>query len=275
LLVNRLTRLWRRTLRSVGHWIADEQQLWRPRRNVLDRHAYGPRFDALTSGASAILEQTAHDERGAAVCAAIEIMRNSQVHTRPLGGSEPAAPFAELTREEARLSVPRAVTGRCIRLGQNELSLEKLAWLMVLILVGMYAIMALEYVKTQTVADRNERARALVTANDVVPLRLAAGPGVPAGTRGTYWGQVGADMAVLDVSDLPPTPQGARYRWWVEHANHWTSIGIARPDATGSARLIVESPELAIPPDAVQVTKEPDDDSQTPMASGVLIWPAR
>jgi Anti-sigma-K factor rskA len=147
--------------------------------------------------------------------------------------------------------------------------------LIALILVAMYGIMALEYVKTQAVADRNERALALVTANDVVPIHLAAGPGVPAGTQGTYWARVGANIAVLDVSDLPSTPPGTRYRWWVEHANHWTSIGIARTDATGSARLIAESPDLATPPDALQVTREPDDDSQTPMASGVLIWPAR
>ena len=202
-------------------------------------------------------------------------MRNSQVHTRPLGGSAPAAPFAILIREEARLAVAPWVSGRRIRLGQSEFEAEKLSLLIVLILVAMYGIMALEYVKTQAVADQNERALALVTTNDVVPIHLAAGPGVPAGTRGTYWGQVGANIAVLDASNLPPTPQGTRYHWWVEHANHWTSIGIARPDATGSARLIAESPELATLPDAVQVTREPDDDSQTPMASGVLIWPAR
>jgi len=53
LLVNPLTRLWRRTVECVGHWIIDEQQL-RPRPN-------------------AMLERTAHDERSAAVCAAIEI----------------------------------------------------------------------------------------------------------------------------------------------------------------------------------------------------------
>jgi hypothetical protein len=276
LLVNGLTRLWRRTLESVGHWIADDEQFWRPRRTVLDAHADRASFDVLPPRASAMLEQTAHDERSAAVWAAVEIMRNSQVDTRPLGGSEPAAAFANLTREEARLCAPRWITGRRIRLGQNEVGVEKLSLLIVLILVGMYGIMALDYVETQTVADRNERALALVTANDVVPIHLAAGPGVaPAVTRGTYWGRVGAEMAVLDVSDLQPTPPGTRYRWWIEHANHWTSIGIARPDATGSARLIAEGPELSTPPDALQVTRESDDASQTPMTAGVLTWPAR
>jgi len=272
--VNRLTRLWRRTLESVGHSIIDEEQLWGARGNVLDTRADSAGFDTPTPRASAMVERTAQDERSAAVCAAIEIMRSSQVHTQPHGASEPAVPFPKVTREVASLGVPRGIKGRRIRLGQNEFELEKLSLLILLILVGMYG-MALEYVKTQAVADRNERALAVVTANDVVPIHLAAGPGVPAGTRGTYWGHVGANIAVLDVSDLSPTPQGTRYRWWVEHANQWTSIGIARPDATGSARLIAESPELATPPDALQVTREPDDGSQTPMASAVLIWPAR
>ena len=59
------------------------------------------------------------------------------------------------------------------------MSLDKLALLIVFILVGMYGILALQYVRTQTVADRNELAVALVTAKDVVPLRLAATSGFP------------------------------------------------------------------------------------------------
>jgi hypothetical protein len=273
--MNRLSRLWRRTLQSVGHWIMDAEQLRQSPCDVLDTRAHTASFDVVAPRAGGMLEPTANDERSAAVCAAIEIMRNSQVRTRPLGGPEPAPPFAKLTRDDERLHEPRRITGRRIRLGQDDVSVEKLFLLIVLILVGLYGIMALEYVKTQAVADQNERALALVTANDVVPIHLAAGPGVPAGTRGTYWGQIGADIAVLDVADLQPTPPGTRYRWWVEHASHWTSLGIAKPDATGSARLIAEGPELATPPDAVQVTSEPDDGRQTPMASGVLIWPAR
>jgi hypothetical protein len=71
-----------------------------------------------------MVEQTAHDERSAAVCAAIEIMRSSQAQLWPLGGSEPAAPFVKLTCEESRFAVPPWVTGRRIRLGQNEVGLS-------------------------------------------------------------------------------------------------------------------------------------------------------
>jgi len=160
-------------------------------------------------------------------------------------------------------------------LGQSELGFERLSLLIVLILIGMYGIMALECVKTREIADRNERALGLVIARNMVPIHSEAEPGAPAAARGTYWGQVGADMAVLDLSDLSATPNSARYHWWVEHADRWTSIGIATPDATGNARLIVESPELVTPPDALRVTKEPEDGSVTSMASGLLMWPTR
>jgi len=55
-------------------------------------------------------------------------------------------------------------------------------------------------------------------------------------------------------------------------------LDVDRHRKTGYHRerpLIAESPELATPPDALQVTSEPDDGGQTPMASGVLIWTAR
>jgi len=154
-------------------------------------------------------------------------------------------------------------------------SLDKLALLIVFILVGMYGILALQYVRTQTVADRNELAVALVTAKDVAPLRLAAASGAPSAANGTYWGRVGTDVAVLTLSDLPPAAEGVRYRGWVQHADRWTSIGVASPDAAGSARLIAESPDLAFAPDALRVSLEPYDASTVPMGRSVLTWPDR
>src|SRR5216684_5003603 len=168
---------------------------------------------------------------------------------------------------------PRWITERRIRIGEDEVSLDRLALLIVFILVGMYGILALQYVRTQTVADRNELAVALVTAKDVAPLRLAAASGVPSAANGTYWGRVGTDVAVLTLSDLPPAPEGVRYRGWVQHADRWTSIGVASPDAAGSARLIAESPDLAFAPDALRVSLEPYDASQVPLGPSVLTWP--
>jgi len=220
-------------------------------------------------------EWIAGDERRAAFCAALDILR--QVQPRPTPHPEPVAQalFPQLTRREAGLQAPRWITERRIRIGQDEVSLDKLAMLIVFILVGMYGILALQYVRTQTVADRNELAVALVTAKDVAPLRLAAASGVPSAANGTYWGRIGTDVAVLTLSDLPPAPEGVRYRGWVQHAERWTSIGVASPDAAGSARLIAENPDLAFAPDALRVSLEPYDVSQAPLGPSVLTWPNR
>jgi len=215
----------------------------------------------------------AGDERRAAVYAALDIVRQAQrrlmLHPEPVA----QALFPHLTRREAGLQALRWIADRRIRIGQDEVSLDRLALLIVFILVGMYGIMALQYVRTQTVADRNELAVALVTATDVAPLRLSAAPGVPSAANGTYWGRAGTDVAVLTLSDLPPAPEGARYRGWVQHADRWTSIGVASPDAAGCARLIAENPELAFAPDALRVSLEPYDASQVPLGPSVLIWP--
>jgi hypothetical protein len=101
---------------------------------------------------------------------------------------------------------------------------------------------------------------------------LAAISGFPSAANGTYWGRVGTDVAVLTLSDLPPAPEGVRYRGWVHHADRWTSIGVATLDAAGSARLIAESPDLAFAPDALRVSLEPTDGSPVPMGPSMLIW---
>jgi len=125
--------------------------------------------------------EDARDERRAAVCEALDILRQArpQRQTLPQPQPEGLALFPQQTRQEAGLQAPRWITERHIRIGEDEVSLDKLALLIVFILVGMYGIMALQYVKTQTVADRNELAVALVTAKDVAPLRLAPPSGCP------------------------------------------------------------------------------------------------
>jgi hypothetical protein len=219
--------------------------------------------------------EDARDERCAAVCEALGILRQAQPQRQALPQRQPEGPalFPQLTRQEAGLKAPRWITERRIRIGQDEVSLEKLPVLIVVILVGLYGILALQYVRTQTVAERNELAVALVTAQAVAPLRLAATSGFPVAASGAYWARVGTDVAVLTISDLPPAPDGVRYRGWVHHADSWTAIGVANPDAAGSARLIAENPDLAFAPDALRVSLEPYDASQIPLGPSVLTWP--
>ncbi len=282
--MNREHNVWQWVLQGTRDRIINVllRRLSRP--DVVDTGADGRRSDAggkepLLEAVRAdtpvnLVERIEYDERRAAVCEALDILRQVQPRRQALPQRQPEglALFPQLTRQEAGYA-PRWITERRIRIGQDEVSLDRLALLIVFILVGMYGIMALQYVRTQTVADRNELAVALVTAKDVAPLRLAAAAGAPSAANGTYWGRAGTDVAVLTLSDLPPAPEGVRYRGWVQHADRWTSIGVASPDAAGSARLIADNPDLAFAPDALRVSLEPYDASQVPLGPSVLTWP--
>jgi hypothetical protein len=128
-------------------------------------------------------ERIARDERRAAVCEALDILRHAQRQPLPQPDPQASAFSSTLSRDQTGLRAPLWIRCRSIRIGQDEVSLDKLALLILFILVGMYGILALQYVKTQTVADRNELAVALVTAKDVAPLRLVAGSGVPSAAK--------------------------------------------------------------------------------------------
>lgn len=66
-----------------------------------------------------------------------------------------------------------------------------------------------------------------------------------------------ATIAVITLSNFPPAPPGQTYQAWVLHRRRWISLGTARPDARGGARLIAEGPDLTEFPEAIQVTQEP------------------
>jgi hypothetical protein len=281
--MKRERNVWRWVLQVTRDRIINGPRSQRSAPDVVETGVYGPLSNAaaeepLLEAVRAdtrgnVVERIECDERRAAVCEALDILRQARPRPRPHPEPVARALFPQLTRQEAGLQAPRWITARRIRIGQDEVSLDRLALLIVFILVGMYGILALQFVRTQTVADRNELAVALVTAKDVAPVRLAPASGVPGAANGTYWGRVGTDVAVLALSDLPPAPEGVRYRGWVRHADRWTSLGVASPDAVGGARLIAESPDLAFPPDALQVTLEQYDVSQVPLGPRVLTWP--
>lgn len=108
------------------------------------------------------------------------------------------------------------------------------------------------------------RALALLTSSETVAICLGAAPGVPADTHAVYRGHTGATIAVLTLEKFAMAPAGETYQAWVRHGKTWTSLGTARPDANGNARLIVEGPGLAVLPDAVEITREPARGSLSP-----------
>lgn len=72
-----------------------------------------------------------------------------------------------------------------------------------------------------------------------------------------------------------PTVSGPKDQFnlsWSLHEGRWTLLAIVYPDARGSALLIVESPALAVPPEAVKVTLEPAGHGSEPTGPAVIQW---
>jgi hypothetical protein len=234
-------------------------------------HSHGARLRRIISALDRRRSyRAARDERSAAVSEALDILRLAQPQRLRLPQREPPALFPKPSHDQTGLQAPRWIERGRARISRDE---ARLAMLIVFVLISMYGILALQYVRTQAVADRNEQAVGLVSAQDIAPIRLAAMPDAPSAANGMYWGRAGSDVAVLTLTKLPPAPAGARYRAWERHADRWTSIGVASPDATGSARLIAQSTELVFAPDALKVTLELYDGSPVPSGQGVLAWP--
>jgi NADH dehydrogenase len=88
----------------------------------------------------------------------------------------------------------------------------------------------------------------------------------------------GVDLAVLTLSHLEPAPRGHEYRAWASHGGRWSLLGRAQLDNDGRSLMIAEGPELAIPPDQLQVTLEPigarAGAGAVPTGPPVIRWPA-
>ena len=120
--------------------------------------------------------------------------------------------------------------------------------------------------------DQDDRALKLTTSSDTELLRLSAAASVPAAAHANYRHAPGARIVVLTASNLPPPPAGATYRAWAKLNGTWRHLGVVAPDASGSARLIAEGPDLAARPEAVEVTVEGSGDVAPPTGRVVLSW---
>ena len=131
----------------------------------------------------------------------------------------------------------------------------------------------------QAALERQGRALALVTNSDVVPRRLGPAPGINPNAHGNYRGLPGVDLAVLTLSHLAPAPRGYEYRAWASHGGRWTLLGRVQLGNDGHGLLIAEGPDLATPPDQLQVTLEPVGNralaGAAPIGPAVVRWPAQ
>ena len=148
-----------------------------------------------------------------------------------------------------------------------------------LILAGLLTFAGLREHAHQAALRRQGRALSLVTNSEVVPRRLGPAPGINPAAHGNYRGRPGVDLAVLTLSYLAPAPRGYEYRAWASHGGRWTLLGRAQLDNDGRSLIIAEGPELATPPDQLQVVLEPvgnrADAGAAPTGLPVVRWPAQ
>jgi RNA polymerase sigma-70 factor (ECF subfamily) len=176
--------------------------------------------------------------------------------------------FEELTHEQvaATLRMPLGTAKTRIRNAMKRLAPALLA-LLVAIAIGWR-----REERQQAMEQRSQRGLRLVTASDVVPIRLGASPGVPPDAHGTYRAKTGTDIAVLTASNLPAPEVGEQYIAWVRHGDRWSSLGLLeRIDEPTRSLLVVQNPAVASPADEVRVTRERAAGA-TPSGPTLLEW---
>ena len=247
----------------------------RDRRPRLTTQANGTGGDDFPDPGADPAESAWHEHRRNVVRAAVEALPPPQREALSLAFLE------DLTHEQvaAFLKLPLGTTKSRIRSGLKTLrgSLASLVGAG-LILSGLLTFGLREYAH-QADLRRQSRTLSLVTNSEVVPRRLAPAPGINPTAHGNYRGRPGVDLAVLTLSFLSPAPSGYEYRAWASHGGRWNLLGRVQPDGDGRSLMIAEGPELATPPDQLQVTLEPvgagDDAGAAPTGPPVVQWPAQ
>lgn len=245
----------------------------RSRQPQLEPDPEGERLAVLPDLAAGPEESASRAEEHASLRSALERLTDAQRRAVNL------AFFEELSHTEvaARLGLPLGTTKTRIRAGLLRLreSLSPLVAGLIIGVIGLGILGGVWYGRDRTERARDARALALLTSSETVAIRLTAAPGVPAGTHAVYRGQRGVTIAVLTFDKFPPAPQGETYQAWVRRGQSWVSLGTAQPDARGDGRLIIEGPEVAVLPDALEVTREPAGGSRVPSGPIIVSTPER
>jgi RNA polymerase sigma-70 factor (ECF subfamily) len=244
--------------------------------NELRRRSRRPRVAAGQNGSALAfvpdrgddpLENALRDDRRSALRAALESLPGAQRRALSL------AFFEERTHEEVAnsLNLPLGTAKTRIRAGIHRLRV--LLAPLVAILLAAVGVLEMRRGTQRLELLRQDRALRLVTASDLVPIRLTAAPGVSPETHGRYLSRPGAEMAVVTLSKFPSPPAGQTYQVWLLRAGQWVSLGTALPDHSGKALMITEGPYLAAPPEALRVTIEPAAGSASPTGKDLIVWP--
>jgi anti-sigma-K factor RskA len=105
-------------------------------------------------------------------------------------------------------------------------------------------------------SDEQTSASGVLAASDLARIDLAGQPAAPGARGRAFWSR--SRGMVFNAVNLPPLPAGRTYQVWVlTSASPPISAGVFAPDASGSVRLVIKTPEDIPPPTRVAVTLEP------------------
>jgi RNA polymerase sigma-70 factor (ECF subfamily) len=258
----------RNWLLRITHFRVLNELRQRSRRPQVEPDPDGSQLGSAPEPGPGPVEEVWREHRRMIVRDAVEALPPTQRQALTLAFLE------DLTHEQIAsfLNVPLGTAKTRIRAGLQALR----ARLSPILATGLVALTAI------TVFFRNQSSRysdalQMVTSSDVVPLRLTAGPSVPAETHGQYRSRPGADIAVLTVSHLQPPPAGRTYHAWGEFDGRWIPLGILSPNPNKEGRdlLVAEGPHLRDRPSALQVTLESAATPRVPTGPPVVMWPKR
>jgi RNA polymerase sigma factor (sigma-70 family) len=182
--------------------------------------------------------------------------------------------FDELTHEQASafLEVPLGTVKTRIRAALAKLRPRLAPYATALLLVVVGVFVATRWNDALDAAGLRERALRLVTSSDIVPLRLTVVDGTASDTHATYRGRPGTGVAVMTFSHFPQPPAGRVYRAWAQRDGRWTPIGSVDIGADGAGLVIVEGPQVVVPPDVLEVTIETPGGDAAPTGSPIVRW---
>ena len=201
--------------------------------------------------------------RRAAVRAAVDALPEAQRKALSL------AFFDELTHEQiaAALGTPLGTTKTRIRA-----ALKRLAPVLVAVLATVAIAIAWRHREER--AAQSEEALRMVTASDVVPLRLGPSPEAPPEAHGNWRTRPGARVAVLTTSHLPPLASGdsstSRGRTTRADGSDSASSRIAED---GRSLLVVDRASDAPAIEELRVTREHGEPVDAPRGDTMIAWP--
>jgi RNA polymerase sigma-70 factor, ECF subfamily len=180
--------------------------------------------------------------------------------------------FEELSHGEVAevLGLPLGTAKSRIRAGLAGLR-RRLAPISAVLAIVLAVAVAVRVSAKREELARDERALAMLTSSDLVPLRLTAAEGVAPETHATYRYRPGGTMAVLTLSNFAAAPPGQTYRAWILEPSGWSALGTLRPGSDGRARLIAEGPHFSARPQALEITRESAPGPQ-PAGPVVVRW---